>query len=57
MSIHELTFTYNKSTKNTHRFSEDERDGHPKVIEQMYIPKHLVSGDPTTCRPKVRIEL
>lgn len=33
------TFTYEKSTKNTHRYQEDEQAGQPPRIGSLYIQK------------------
>lgn len=48
-----LTFTQEKETKNTIRFSEDERDGQPPLVGSLYLAKFFANG---TEKVKVTIE-
>ena len=51
--MHTLIFTYEKATKNTHRYTECDEDGSPiewgrRVIGSIYIRKHEVPSPPPT---------
>tara|TARA_R110002050_G_scaffold264743_1_gene405666 strand:- start:410 stop:598 length:189 start_codon:yes stop_codon:yes gene_type:complete len=45
METRELSFTFNKETKNTLRFSEVVTDDATPVIGELYIRKSAVNGD------------
>lgn len=45
METRELSFTFNKETLNTLRFSEVVADGDTPVIGELYVRKSAVSGD------------
>jgi len=45
METRELSFTFNKETKNTLRFSEVVADDATPVIGELYIRKSAVNGD------------
>jgi hypothetical protein len=40
------TLTFEKSTKNTHKYTETTRPGTPNVLGCAYIPKWLVATPP-----------
>ncbi len=46
METRELTFTFNKETKNTVRFQEQVSDGEQAVIGPLYIQKHALGSEP-----------
>ena len=48
MEMRELTFEFNKETKNTVRFSEVVADGSEPVIGELYVRKSALGND----RPK-----
>jgi hypothetical protein len=50
---HELTFEWEKDTKNTRKYEEVERVGQAKVIGSLYVQKHAANG---VERLKVTIE-
>tara|TARA_R100001244_G_scaffold21435_1_gene22797 strand:- start:285 stop:473 length:189 start_codon:yes stop_codon:yes gene_type:complete len=45
METRELSFTFNKETLNTLRFSEVVADGDTPVIGELYVRKSAVNGD------------
>ena len=45
METRELTFTFNKETKNTVRFSEVVEDDSTPVIGELYVRKSAIKGD------------
>ena len=45
MEEFEAKFTYEKSTKNTHRYQEQAEDGKPEVIGTLYVQKWAVGGN------------
>ena len=46
METRELTFKFNKETKNTVRFQEQVSDGEQAVIGPLYIQKHALGSEP-----------
>ena len=45
METRELSFTFNKETKNTVRFSEVVADDATPVIGELYVRKSAINGD------------
>jgi hypothetical protein len=45
METRELSFTFNKETKNTVRFSEVVADDATPVIGELYVRKSAIAGD------------
>ncbi len=39
-----LTFSMEKDTKNTVRYTEDEREGEPKIVGTLYLQKFYAKG-------------
>ncbi len=45
METRELTFTFNKETKNTVRFSEVVADDSTPVVGELYVRKSAIKGE------------
>ena len=45
MEKQELTFEFNKETKNTIRFSEVVADGETPVVGELYVKKSAIKGE------------
>jgi hypothetical protein len=39
-----IHFSFEKSTKNTHKFEEVEQPGQAKIIGSLYVQKHAFNG-------------